>query len=281
MTVTFQELLSAYIKLTPNHKGKGRLVSYWMKHRDRSSGGCATLPGGARIRCSLGCDYDSMVYLGQEETVELHWLISRLGAGDWFVDCGANIGLWTLVAAARVGETGHVISYEPNPNTAQRLKENIRLNGMEPIVSIVEAAVGEAPGVARFDTGDAHNLGHLDIAGNLEVPLVTLDSLTTETEIAGIKLDIEGAELAALMGASRLIREDQPWVMVEFNTIISGQIRIEDWDVYQFLKAAGYKAFESGPDGLWATPINPGWQTSGYKNILFEPDTTSSLDIIA
>lgn len=265
-------LLSRYIQLAPSHKGKGRIVGYWMAHRDRSRSRYATLPGGSTILCDMSCDYDAMVFLGQEEQTELRWLIGRLQPGDLFIDCGANIGLWTLVAAARVGESGHIVSYEPNPSTVKRLKANIRRNNMENIVSVIEAAAGSTTGLARFDAGAAHNLGHLDGSGDLVVPVVTLDRTVTVTgRVAGVKLDVEGGELAALIGAERLISEHRPWLIVEFNTAISGTNCIDEWDVYQYLRSAGYTAFESGSSGRWLTPVERGWSIAGYRNILFEP----------
>ena len=70
-------------------------------------------PNGSRFVCDLRTGYDRSVYLGAEEVVEQRLLSYLLRPGDVFVDCGANIGLHTILAASLVGSGGHVFAFEP------------------------------------------------------------------------------------------------------------------------------------------------------------------------
>jgi len=74
------------------------------------------LPDGSILKVQLDVPYEQMVWLQDEEWDELRYLQNKLRPGDVFIDVGANIGLWTLVAATSVGPSGRVFSFEPNPN---------------------------------------------------------------------------------------------------------------------------------------------------------------------
>ena len=101
-----------------------------------------------------------------------------LGPGDVFIDGGANIGLFTLVAADRVGAQGKVIAFEPGRAVRLRLIENVALNRLIQ-VEVVPAALSSQPGEAAFrvfDIGGA-GLNHLapvdGESGNLETVALT------------------------------------------------------------------------------------------------------------
>ena len=81
----------------------------------------AHLPDGSILKVQLDVPYEQMVWLQDEEWDELRYLQNKLRPGDVFIDVGANIGLWTLVAATSVGPSGRVFSFEPNPTTFDRL----------------------------------------------------------------------------------------------------------------------------------------------------------------
>jgi FkbM family methyltransferase len=72
-----------------------------------------------------------------------------LREGDVVVDIGANLGAFTVLAASRVGASGRVYAYEPDPRTCERLVANVRLNGLKNVV-VENAAVGAAAGEAVF-----------------------------------------------------------------------------------------------------------------------------------
>ncbi len=143
--------------------------------------------------------------------------------GDVVVDLGANIGYFTLLAARLVGKKGKVYAFEPEPINYSLLLKNIELNGYDNIVA-VQKAVSNVTGKVRLfldkkDTG-AHTIYQPgDKREFIEVESVTLDEFFKDKKhpINVIKMDVEGAEIAAFSGMDRIIRESENLKMfVEF-----------------------------------------------------------------
>ncbi len=143
--------------------------------------------------------------------------------GDIVVDLGANLGYFTLLAAKLVGPKGKVYAFEPEPINYSLLLQNIALNGYDNVVPVPKA-VSNVTGKVRFfldkkDTG-AHTIYQPSDKGDfIEVESVVLDEFFKDKNhpINVIKMDIEGAEMAALSGMNRIIRENENLKMfVEF-----------------------------------------------------------------
>lgn len=128
----------------------------------------------------------------------------RLAPGDTFVDVGANVGYFSLLAADRVGPSGRVVAIEPMPATHRALAANC---AAWPAIRTVEAAVAAVPGRLRLYAGPAGNAGMasatpaVDGLASVEVraaPLAVLVGAETLAAARLIKIDVEGAEAAIL-----------------------------------------------------------------------------------
>jgi FkbM family methyltransferase len=258
-------------------KGKGRLVAYWINHRDPTHVGVRALPGGGRILCHFDVPYEAMVWARQEEETELRALRTLLSPGDHFVDCGANVGLWSLVAAGCVGDTGGVTAFEPNPLAYQRLTRNVSLSAaVGRRITVRNLAVAAQHGQVCFDVGGQHNLGRIvpePCAGCIHVPAVSLDEQMSDRPIRALKLDIEGAEADALKGARRILSVQRPWVWAEFNVMFGGADRIGDWEVFSLLQGFRYtcRRVATASARVPGPPIDASERFSGYVNVLFQP----------
>ncbi len=144
--------------------------------------------------------------------------------GATVLDIGANIGLHSLLAAHLAGPTGRVHAFEPDPQSLRFLLENVRINEMEN-VTVWSVALSDREDVAEIHidlkTARATSMieGHqapLDEAPRqkLMVAATTLDALSLG-EVDFAKIDVEGAELAVLSGARRLIEDSRPVVVIE------------------------------------------------------------------
>jgi FkbM family methyltransferase len=191
--------------------------------------------------------------------------------------------LWTLVAASSVGPTGHVFSFEPNPTTYKKLKENVGINCRESIVTAVPYAASDRNGAAWFSCPKNHSLSAIatdvmDRTDLVEVRTTTIDSLLQDApqlnRVVGLKIDTEGHELSTLQGAVGVIRRLSPWLIVEFNTTLLDSKLMGDWPVYSFLCERNYCPFLY--DSNSRTSIDGKFALDGYCNILFRKKTASS-----
>jgi FkbM family methyltransferase len=135
--------------------------------------------------------------------------------GATVLDVGAHVGYYTLVSAVLAGPRGRVVAFEPNPTNHGFLKRHVALNGCGN-VEVVQAAVSDAAGTARFDFGGGSGTGHLADQGALEVRTVRVDDVCAERGLApgAMKIDVEGAELRVLRGAEQTLRRHRPVIFL-------------------------------------------------------------------
>jgi FkbM family methyltransferase len=150
----------------------------------------------------------------------------RLQPGMVFYDLGANIGLFTLLAARLVGAEGRVISFEPDRDAASRLRRNIERNQFAN-VTVIEAGVWSKSGYVNFVPADSsspdHGLGRFVVGANdaIGIPKQCLaldDLIGSAPPPDAIKCDVEGAEFEALRGAEKLLRTHRPLIICEMHS---------------------------------------------------------------
>ena len=174
---------------------------------------------------------------------------SLVRQGDFVVDVGANVGMFSLLAASRSGAEGLVVAIEPGEGTLRMLEHNLALNGQTPI-EIVRAAVADRPSQAQFVGFEpGSGLAHLAAAG--EVGDQTLVAVTTIDEVVEryertldvLKLDVEGAELLALEGARLTLRDHSPRLFLEIEPRWLERAGTDPREIDQLLAECGYKTF--------------------------------------
>jgi FkbM family methyltransferase len=206
----------------------------------------AELGAGRKLICDLTVPYDRSVYEGKEEALELRLVSRLLGPGDVFVDCGANIGLFTVYGADLVGATGKVLACEPVAETFMRLEENCALNDVSDRVRLFNNALAAESGIEVVLTGEVHNVMHVApgrAPGGHAVRTVTIDEIVGDSPtVTGLKIDVEGYELEVLRGAEDTIARFSPWMLIEFNSELLGTRELRHWDVHAFLTERRYRA---------------------------------------
>lgn len=148
------------------------------------------------------------------EQAIINLIRSQLNSGDVFIDAGANIGIYTILASRLVGPTGKIISVEMMPDTANCLEAHIRMNQLDN-VTVVRNALSNVNGQIVTATVQEDKYGQATIAtdsarfglgSHISVQTRTLDDIAHGTaHIRLMKIDLEGAELAALQGAKTLL----------------------------------------------------------------------------
>lgn len=134
---------------------------------------------------------------------------------DLVLDVGANIGTHTLYFAAVC--RARVLAFEPHPESARTLRENVRRNGLESRVTVHELGLGATTARAALALDDAQNLGHCTLrpAGDGEIEVRAFDDLQLATDVKLVKIDVEGMEAEVLAGMVQLLQRAQPALYVE------------------------------------------------------------------
>jgi FkbM family methyltransferase len=217
--------------------------------------------GGLRFEGNLAADSSllRMVLLRHARPPLAPVLDAALAAGSRFADVGANLGVYTLWAARRVGPGGRVFAFEPAEAPRNRLRRNLELNGFENV--LVEArAVGAEKGriALRLVEGSSARASRYgpDPAGPGEVPMTTLDAYfdgRRPPEL--VKVDVQGMEGEVLRGGSALLRGAQPPALLfEARADELEAAGTSCSELLGLLAAARYQVFALGPRGLERVP---------------------------
>lgn len=139
-------------------------------------------------------------------------------------DVGANLGYFTVLLSALVGESGHVHAFEPNPPIAARLRRTLALNGFENATTLHEQALGadDSAAILTVPSGEPKNAHLVSAGGELAagqhaLTLRRLDSYPELADLGLIKIDAEGAERSIWEGMSGILERGRPMtVFMEF-----------------------------------------------------------------
>ncbi len=173
--------------------------------------------------------------------------------GDKVLDVGANIGLWAMGAARAVGASGAVHAVEPIPENHARLVSNLALNGLTH-VRTAQVAFSNRSGSVTMYRPSYGNSGHPSLGrrDGVDLPVaieaITLDDYCEREGLAHIdfvKIDVEGAELLVLQGATELLASpDAPLILFEVNEDTARKLGVRTKDVKKLLAANGYKLYQ-------------------------------------
>jgi len=171
-----------------------------------------------------------------------------LRPGMAVIDVGANIGYFTMLSASLVGPKGYVLAVEPNPNNVRMLEGSRRVNGFDQ-VELAYAAAWSKKGLlalnASYSNGvtSAIETGIGALMAVQIVPSFTLSALAPQDRpVDFVKIDIEGAEYSALMGARDILARNHPIIVSEFSPVqlqaVSG---VSGEEYLCFLTDLGYR----------------------------------------
>jgi FkbM family methyltransferase len=208
----------------------------------------------------------TLLHQGHFEAEEQAFAWRYLRPGDWILDCGAHVGLYSVLAARATGGDVHLVSVEPNEGTARLLELNLARSGARD-ARVVRSAIWKEPGSVRFVEEIAARSAYARVAVNpaaettVEVSATTVDQLVELSgapEIALVKLDVEGVEPEALEGAAASLarRACAVW-MIEFT---EANLQRRGWSTERLAEAVaahGLSLHELSPDGRRLVPFKP------------------------
>lgn len=159
--------------------------------------------------------YAPLLFDGDYEARTSEFISREVRDADLFLDCGANYGYFTLLAASVAGPSLAVHAFEPQPLIFERLRRNVERCGCR--VQLHRIALGDRPGRVALAQPRRRASGNAYVSpeGGLEVEVGVLDDVVAATRgKLVVKLDVEGYEWPVLKGARRLIREASRAVVV-------------------------------------------------------------------
>ena len=214
---------------------------------------------GLKIRLYSNSRLAGYIYSQAFEMAERHFLRAFLRPNDIFVDIGANIGLFTLIAAERVESTGAVYAFEPSSDTFHRLRENVDLNSLTHVQCYQAALSDQAaqlPLTVALNGWEAWNSLAHPTAGDRftteEVPCIIWDSFAAQHDLIGkvtmMKIDVEGWETRVLAGATQVLsRDDAPILQVEFTEAAAQAAGSSCQALYSQITELGYGLYRYEP----------------------------------
>ena len=195
---------------------------------------------------------DYRFYLDEYEVENLDLYLDGISSGSVIIDVGANIGIYSLLAARKAGPEGKVIAFEPADVAFERFTKNIGINGFQNITAI-KMGVSDKSRVMTFRVcdDDAYNsLGSTPmkkVSREVNINTVSIDEYLREhpvSKINVIKIDTEGAEYLVLKGAVNTLKKYNPVLFFEYNPYTAPGFSFNKLESVDLLRGLGYKLYE-------------------------------------
>ena len=158
------------------------------------------------------------IYSGLHEFEDMGFLLHFLRNNDLFIDIGANIGSYTVLASAEIGS--NVICIEPIPSTFEILKNNISINNVKLNTTALNIGLSSKEATLKF-TKSLDTVNHVSTSIDsefIEVKVNTLDNITLVLDLCLIKIDVEGFETEVLNGEKRVLEnKNLEEIIIEVN----------------------------------------------------------------
>lgn len=208
---------------------------------------------------------------------EMEFWRSSIEPGMTVIDVGANVGVYSFSAAARVGATGRVLAIEPFSGCVRCLEETCRVNQLDQ-VKVFAGAASDRPGTAYLSLRSASELNQVMQEADPNHPddslepisCLTLDSLIESEQLQRVdllKIDAEGHEMKVLAGSERLLQEFRPTILYE--NIVGSEGN--NLPVATLLQEKNYRLYAYQPCVQQLIPIDSGEEAQPNLNIIAIP----------
>ncbi|MDD2822973.1 MAG: FkbM family methyltransferase [Candidatus Daviesbacteria bacterium] len=212
--LSFQKVLNH-----PNNKGAamitlGRLLLWKLNQLTLRRPVIVNLTQEMKCICHPDSSFGSLIiYTKFPEYEEMKFFYDFIKKDDVFVDVGANIGAYSLLASSKI-KKGKIFAFEPSKKAALYLRENIKLNHLENLVTVIESVVSDKDGFEKFTVGRHSEVDRIKSPETSTQSVRTIASTTLDkflkskriTYIDMVKIDVEGAELKILKGLKSYLK---------------------------------------------------------------------------
>lgn len=208
---------------------------------------------------------------GLNDFEEMSLLLHFLDKNDTFVDVGANVGVFSVLASGVSGAKS--IAIEPNDKNIELLKQNIGINSLQNNINIIKCVVGNQVGEVSFTKGlDSINRVKRDEDTSLETELIkeeTLDNLLKDNIPSFIKIDVEGFELNVLKGAKNILQEPNLKILIIETNGLSSKYQLNEDEIFRIIENYGFSLYSYSP---FERKLNKTDKTNKQENSIFIRD---------
>lgn len=248
----------------PSNRGRRgrqvvRAVAFQLRGRVLKARTLTTF-GHAKVWAEVGRTGTSrFVYADPPDPCQISVWQRRLLPGDLFLDIGANVGMYSIVAALRGAS---VIALEANAELIPLIEENLAVNNLSADVRCLAVAASEGEVMFEID-GDQRS--HISVGAGRTVKATTIDAIVGTRNVAGIKIDVEGAERLVLEGASAALAEKRiECLQIEWNDASVSLLGESREPVERLLRSHGYELFVLDPLGNLVNVVAPVFQNDVF-----------------
>ena len=211
------------------------------------------------------------VYAGLHEFEDMAFLLHYLRKDDLFIDVGANVGSYTVLAGGVIGAA--CLSIEPLPQAFAALRRNIAINNMGDRVQALNLGLARRPGVLHF-TSQLDTVNHVlgdgeTLSSAIKIPVRTLDDVVGVAVPALIKMDVEGYETEVLAGAEKTLSDPALRALILELNGSGSRYGFDEDAIRQQLLDLGFSACSYDPFRRTLVPRN---ETTEGGNTLFVRD---------
>jgi len=215
------------------------------------------------------------IYVGLHEFADMAFLLHFLRPEDRFVDVGANVGAYSILASGVCG--AETLAVEPIPSTFKHLQANVRINDLTERIRTYNRGLASHPGKLRF-TRSLDTVNHVvtdaevHAAEGVEVEVTTLDALTGDHPPSLIKVDVEGFETEVFAGGARTLSDPALCALiVEING--SGKsYGFDDEELRRRIESFGFRSYDYEP---FTRRLGPAHRKTMEGNALYVRDVGS------
>jgi FkbM family methyltransferase len=217
----------------------------------------AHIAEGITLKCHPLCNGEFSVFSNDpEQQAEMESFIQTISRGAQFLDIGAHWGVFSLLAMKVGGPSSRAICIEASDQAAKVLRENLCLNEVQDLVSVVNSACGEKVGELRMLTTGAGGADYFVVPADerpdtITVPQVSADSVCEAARFqpTHMKVDVEGFEEEVLRGARRVLSRFKPHLFLELHGDIIHRRGKSPGAVLDLLQEVGYSNWFSVDGG--------------------------------
>jgi FkbM family methyltransferase len=188
-------------------------------------------------------------YCGLHEFTDMGFLLHFLRKEDFFVDIGANVGTYTVLASGHIG--ADTFSFEPVPQTFAHLVSNVSINQIQSKVKLFNIALGSSKGTINFTSG-FDTMNHVattsESGDSISVPVETLDDvLVNHRSPFLLKIDVEGFETEVIKGGTQTLKnEDLKAIIIELNGS-GARYGYDETNIHNTLLSLRFKPYHYDP----------------------------------